>query len=113
MTPEESIPALIDKPKDAITIWTICDRPPEYPGGFILRVQFTVMLPKIGVVDLSPFGSVVSVMEGGVKNACVVLSPLAWHAKTCDELEAILPPGVVRLAPMAGDAAYVVGVWIE
>lgn len=113
MTPEETDPAQIRKPPDAITIWTICNRPPDYPQGYILRVQFTIQLPTVGVVDVSPFGELIQVYSGAVARTGVVLSPLMWHAKTFDELESILPPWVTRISPQPGDPAYLEGVWLE
>ena len=88
MTPQQAVPALIDKPDGSITFWVIYDHPKDFPNGFVLRPQFAV-------------------------NGRVEISPLAWYADDPEKLRAIMPPCCVLFERSEGDDPAILESWME
>jgi len=106
MTPEESNPCRIEKPRGALTFWIIYDKPTDFPDGFVLRPQFVCLRP----VDAEKYGIVTEKHESG---SITVASKLAWYAKDPEMLRAILPGHCVNLGRQPDDDKAIKEVWME
>lgn len=83
-----ALPSQISRPEGALMIWTLYDHPRDYPSGYVLRP--TAVLAGV-----------------------TLFSPIVWYASTPEELEAILPDGVIRMGPQEGDDPVILSVWME
>lgn len=103
-----ALPELVERPPDAITQWVIYDHPTDYPHGFVLRPQFSAIYFN----GIERFGRITE-LHSHLKKAVVIASPIAWYAKTADELRGLLPYGSVLLGRMPGDDAKILEVWMD
>jgi hypothetical protein len=89
MTPEEAIPSHRPAPRGCLlTVWVIYRFPKDCPDGYVLRAQFAM------------------------PNNEILIDPIAWRASDPDQLRAILPPGLVKMLPAAGDDPVILETWI-
>jgi hypothetical protein len=70
------------------SLWTVYERPADYPGGFVARRH---------VVD----------GKGGM-----VPTPEAFYGGSLDSVRDQLPPGLVMLARQPEDHPHIVEVWL-
>jgi hypothetical protein len=86
-----ALPCQLARPIGCVLVfWMIYDHPTDYPKGYVLRAGFIVK---------------------GLRR--MLMSTTAWYASTPDELEAILPDGVIRMGPQEGDDPVILSVWME
>jgi hypothetical protein len=72
--------------RQALPIWTLYERPLDYPGHYVARLFVTIPSP--------------------------VATQFAIVADTLEELRQALPAGLLRLHRQAADDPHIVEVWI-
>lgn len=75
-------------PYPTMSMWTIYNRPKDYPKDFVARRSVILHAGVIGPTDDM------------------------FTAKTLDEIRALLPRGLYRLDRQPGDDAKIVEVWL-
>jgi hypothetical protein len=92
-----ALPYQLARPVGCVLVfWTIYDHPTDYPNGFVLRASFVL---RDGFI-----------VKGSRR---MLVSTTAWYASTPDELESILPDGVIKMGPQEGDDPVILSVWME
>lgn len=75
-------------PYPTMSLWTIYNRPKDYPKDFVARRSLILRAGVIGVTDDM------------------------FTAKTLDEIRALLPRGLYRIERQPRDDAKIVEVWL-
>jgi hypothetical protein len=86
---EYALPEQRPIPDDvAMALWTIYERPTDYPSGYVLRANFAM------------------------KNGHSQPDIYAWYATSADALREILPPGKICIGRNDRDDPVILEVWV-